>query len=356
MTITISGTVYKLQDGNRQPLADVTVLAESVQGEPHVTIEQPTDANGAYKLSDLKVGRWRLLAKTKGWATREPVTADFAQDTAGQNLDLFPALRASGTVYWYGSHERVRGAVVKATNAETRKPKFTATNDDGDFELAALEPGKWTFVVMGEESHPTKPEEHDLAEDKTNFRFELFRLEGTPDEKTGLTLFYALMGALGVLVVLYVVLHWWLPPIVVDNTTSSYFWGSEPMQYAEIFFWGLAGILVSKIIEIGSFLRWRKFYREGLTMHIAHVITVPVLALVTAILLAQFNLSFSLADNNATLDLSNPALLAALAFVIGTVPWKVWGFIQSTAEQVTSRLNVTGTKEASKQQPTANET
>lgn len=321
-------------------------MAESIQGEPHVTIEQQTDANGAYKLPDLKVGRWRLSAKTKGWAAREPVTADFAQDTAGQNFDLFPALRASGTVYWYGSNERVRSAVVKATYDAARQVRFTATDNDGDFDLAALEPGKWRFVVMGEESHPTKPEEQDLTEDKANFRFELFRLEGTPDEATGRTLFYTLLSALGVLVILYVLLHWWLPPSGEAATKGGYFWGDAPLKYMEVFFWGLAGVLVSKAIEVGSYLRWGKFYREGLAMHIAHVVTVPLLALITTLLLAQFKLDFTLAGNSATLDLSQSALLVAVAFVIGTVPWRVWGFIQSTAEQVTARINVGSTKEA----------
>ena len=342
--ITIAGTVYKLDMDGRQPLAGAVVRAESDQNGEHVVVEQQSVADGKYALTNFWPGRWYLTARSKGYRASAAIVTDLIQDANDQEFVLLPAVRLSGTVYWSGSNERVAGAVIKAMN-DKGKVQFEITDDDGDFTFADLEPGPWTFMVMSEESHPLTPTVHELQADQTNLRFTLFRLEGTVDEQVGKRFFYTLLWVLGGLVFIYVVLHWWFPPTAATAASGiaapSYFWSHEPAKFLEVFLWGLAGALVSKIIEIGGYLRWRRFYQEGMVLHVAHIVTVPLLALVTAMLLAQIEFTFALeGGSNLTLNLSQPNMLVALSFVIGTVPWKIWGFIQSTAAQVTARLQL----------------
>jgi hypothetical protein len=103
--------------------------------------------------------------------------------------------------------------------------------------------------------------------------------------------------------------------------------------------WGLAGILVSKIITSSLYLRKHRFYREGLLMHIAHLVATPVLVLITVLLLSQVTMTFSLANSNqVTVDLSAPGIMVAFAFIIGTSPWPLWNFILNTAKRFTSQL------------------
>ena len=90
----------------------------------------------------------------------------------------------SGIVYWYGTHERISGAVIKATPREG-KVMLTDADDDGDFKLHNLEPGTWTIVAMHEEGQPGRPQVKEPQEDETGLRFELFRQMGTADEGAG---------------------------------------------------------------------------------------------------------------------------------------------------------------------------
>ena len=36
-------------------------------------------------------------------------------------------------------------------------------------------------------------------------------------------------------------------------------------------------------------------------------------------------------------DLSDPTIMVALAFLLGTVPWPIWNFVRGAAEQVTKQ-------------------
>ena len=71
MTISISGKVFQLQNDARQPAAQVTVVAETVQASPTLKVEAKTNDKGEYLLADLKTGRWRLRAQHPGWALRD---------------------------------------------------------------------------------------------------------------------------------------------------------------------------------------------------------------------------------------------------------------------------------------------
>jgi len=235
---------------------------------------------------------------------------------------------ASGTVYRSGSKERIEGASVKATKGT--QVEHTTTDDDGDFRID-LEPGTWTFVAMHEDSFPSKPKEVDLMQDSGSIRIDLSRLQGTEEGRLGQGFWIALLVTLGLLIALYVGLH-----LAFPAKAAIGLWDQDPLRFFEVLMWGLAGVLVYKIIKIGWYLRSQKFYREGIVMHIGHIITTPLLVLVAVLLLSLATLSITLTSGNQlTLDLSDSRILVAVSFLLGTSPWPLWDFIERTAKRVT---------------------
>ena len=116
-------------------------------------------------------------------------------------------------------------------------------------------------------------------------------------------------------------------------------WDQDPWRYLEVLFWALAGILVNKIIVVGWYLRSQRFYREGLVMHIAHLVSTPLLVLVAVLLLSLATLDITLAGGNQLrVDLSEPSIMIAVSFLLGTVPWPLWNFIEDTAERFAGRM------------------
>lgn len=114
------------------------------------------------------------------------------------------------------------------------------------------------------------------------------------------------------------------------------FWTEDPLRMLEIMMWGFAGILVTKIIQVGWYLRKQTYQSRGFWMHLSHLVTTPLLVLVSVLLLSLVTLQFTLAGNNeVTIDLSDPRLMVAFAFVIGTSPWPLWNFIENTAKRFT---------------------
>lgn len=335
--------------------------------------------------------------------------------------------KASGTVYRYGTRERISDASVKASK-EGVPTQYAVTDGDGDFSFDNLEPGEWTFVALHEGSIPNKPDPITLAEDKSDIKIQLSRLQGTEDEEAGKEFFIGLLIGLGALIVFWILLHVLIPgkgeplslttgaliteaveqidavedvsqsdevgasisdikttldaliaqnadlsatdrknlgdlyaeidasvkanakadavrqlnrlrQLVVTPPSSGFaLWGQEPLRYFEIFLWGLAGVLVHKIITTGWYLRTRRFYREGIVMHIANIATAPLLVLVSVFLLSLLTLEFTLAGSNEVkLDLSDPRLLVAVSFLLGSRPWSVWDFVRETAGRVTGQ-------------------
>lgn len=244
--------------------------------------------------------------------------------------------KISGTIYRYGSDERIQGSSVKA-QAEGKGAVHVITDDDGDFVFTDLEPGKWSLVALDEKSIPNSPVEVDLTEDVPDIKIELQYLAGVDDQHAGRRFFTGTLVAFVVLVILYVVLHLlWL-----ENPQSGFsFWSSDPLRLLEIMFWGLAGILVNKIILIGWYLRSRRFYTEGIIMHIAHLVTTPLLVLVAVLILSLVTLQITLTSGNEmTIDLSDPNIMVAFAFIIGTSPWPLWRFIENAGKRFTSQPN-----------------
>ena len=243
----------------------------------------------------------------------------------------------SGTVYKTGSDERVKYAVVKAYS-KGKAPIIATTDDDGDFDFKNLEAGKWSLLVLDESSLPEKVPEFQLTKDRSNLKIELQRIADTKDLKVGTKLFYSMLIALGILVVLYILLHIFIHPKDISSP-NSFIWSTGKFQYFELLLWSMAGILVNKIIICGWYIRSNRFYREGLFMHIAHLVTTPLLVLVTVIILSLASISIKLANSNEfVLNLSEPNVMIAAAFILGTNPWPLWGFVEGTAKKITGSI------------------
>jgi hypothetical protein len=240
--------------------------------------------------------------------------------------------KASGTIYRSGGKERVSYATIKAYKAG--HTQYATAGEDGDFFLDIPEPGTWTFVALEKGSFASSPQQVEMDQDQSGIKIYLDRIAETPDDKAGVIFFWSLLGILAVLIAVYVVLHFYY-----DSTQGFSIWSEDPLRYLEILFWGLAGILVSKIFITGWYLRNHRFYREGILMHVAHLVATPLLVLVAVLLLSQVTLKFTLASSNeVAIDLSVPTIMVAFAFIIGTSPWALWNFILNTAKRFTGQL------------------
>jgi hypothetical protein len=225
---------------------------------------------------------------------------------------------------------------VKA-QAKDKEAVHVTSDDDGDFVFPNLKPGKWRLVALDENSFPSSAVEIDLKVDTPDVNIELLRLAGTDDQQAGRRFFTGTMISFLLVVVLYVVLHLFL---LKGPKTGFTFWSRDPLRLLEIMFWGLAGILINKIILVSWYLRSRRFYKEGTIMHFAHIVATPFLVLVAVLILSLVNLQITLADGNKMiLDLSDPNIMVAFAFIIGTSPWPLWRFVENAGKRFTSQFD-----------------
>jgi len=241
--------------------------------------------------------------------------------------------KVSGNVYRSGSKEGVAYATIKASKGIINT--YSTTDDNGDFAFEIPEPGMWEFIALEKKSFSSDPLQVDMNQDQAGIKIYMDRIAETADDEAGRTFFWILLGIFGGMIILYLVAH-----LLLFNPGQGFkIWTEDPLRFLEIILWGLAGIVVSKIITTGWYLRSHRFYREGILMHIAHIIATPILVLIIVLLLTQVELKFTLANSNdITLDLSVPTVMVAFAFIIGTSPWPLWNFILNTAKRFTGQL------------------
>ncbi len=325
-----------------------------------------------------------------------------------------------GMVYRSGTREPLPGALVKLTKGKESHSGFT--DESGAYLMSELEEGKWKLSVIEAYSLSinTSIEIIEPQTDKDIF------LPSSKEDLSGKRFFWAMISALGLLVVAYFVLHLIIWPqdqpisqvlnllaVRIEeplNSSASFsedaalverladlskgvidsvdvnprirnedkalaiqladglnaavesgdkslvvarfgdlkefiqtppqsrfsIWTEDPLRMLEILLWGLAGILVTKIIQVGWYLRKQTYQSRGFWMHLSHLVTTPLLVLVAVLLLSLVTLKFTLAGNNeVTIDLSDPRLMVAFAFIIGTSPWPLWNFIEDTAKKFT---------------------
>ncbi len=124
----------------------------------------------------------------------------------------------------------------------------------------------------------------------------------------------------------------------INPYTQGYFWETEPLRSLEIVYWGLAGVLVTLIITVGSYMRFERFYRVGIFQHVAQIVSLPIMALVFVYLISQVQFVISVpAAGDVKLELTDPKILAAISFLIGSRFWSVWGFLQDTGDKITGQ-------------------
>jgi hypothetical protein len=119
--------------------------------------------------------------------------------------------------------------------------------------------------------------------------------------------------------------------------TASYFWNQEPWRFIEVLLWGLAGVLIRQILDAAKYVRRDRFYREGLALHLAQVFTSPIITLVSVFILSLVKLEMTIAGSTVELDLSNPAILVALSFLIGINFWNVWDALKNLIQTLLNR-------------------
>lgn len=117
-----------------------------------------------------------------------------------------------------------------------------------------------------------------------------------------------------------------------EGSASSTLWSKPPKLYLEILFWATAGILVQLIITIAGYLRWNTFIKNGIYLHAALLITVPLLTLVFVQIISMGRLTAD--DSTVVLDLSDPRIVAGAAFLIALVPWGLWDRIRGAGRKV----------------------
>ncbi|MGE5123178.1 MAG: hypothetical protein ACM3H7_01565 [Acidobacteriaceae bacterium] len=234
----------------------------------------------------------------------------------------------SGTIYHSRTKERIPGALVKATSGE-KQYELQNADDNGNFRFD-LTSGQWSVIAFDNDSFPSDLKSVDLMEDKSDFDIYLARLAGENDAKRGRAFFWVLVGLLIALLIIYVIAHIFLPS---GKPGSFQFWLDYPLRYVEILLWGLGGILVNKLIMVSWWIRNQRFYREGILMHISHLLVTPLMVLVVALLLSLVGFNITLADNSLTLDLAKPELLISFSFILGTIPWSLWSLIENTGRR-----------------------
>lgn len=125
---------------------------------------------------------------------------------------------------------------------------------------------------------------------------------------------------------------------VLEKRPSIYFWYEPPWNYLEVIFWSLAGILVSLLITCGYYLRQKRFYAEGIWMHVSHLLSVPLLALVVVFLISQIKLTIKIDQSEIALNIRDPRLLAAVSFVIAVRPWAMIEFVREAGSSFFSQI------------------
>lgn len=330
-----SGTVYRY--GTNQTIADASVKAVKESKVEHKT----TDAYGDFTFEDLEAGKWSLVAVDETSLRGKPVQIDLVDNETGIIIELqrrqddedakqgqrfFNGLLITLgvlVVVYLALHLIFSGprAVISAalpaltSQAEERVAEAETISTDSQVDAAV------TDVISGVQVLLEQSEDLNPA-DKEILRTTGAELEGAvaADDKQ------AALRRLGVL------------RRLVESSAPRGFtlWAVYPWSFVEVLLWGLAGVLVNKIFITSWYLRSQRFYREGIVMHIGHIVTTPLLVLIAVVLLSLVTFTFTLANSNeVTLDLSDPRILIAVSFLLGTSPWPLWNFVEDAGKRLT---------------------
>lgn len=337
--VSFSGTVYWKESKDRVVGAVVEARARDNSG---VTVLTRSDDDGDFKLAGLQPGEWDLLVYHERGFARKIEAITLSRELADWRIDLdrrsgaadqragvifFSALVVVmlvllGLYAWLHSRYPATGEQASAALSLLAERALAQAGDGGELnadtslaatlgEMGALWGALDTNALSGlstsDAAYITGLLENPAAS----------LLEGSTEE--ALAQIGALQGLFNSLV------------------DPEYFWNTVPLRYVEVVFWALIGVLVNLILVSASYLRWRRFYIEGIILHLSQLVTVPVLALVFVLLISLVNLTLTISDTTVQLDLEDPRILVAVAFIIGSRPWALWEFVQERASALTGR-------------------
>jgi flagellar biosynthesis protein FliQ len=350
---SISGLVINGKDG--KPAPGVIVEAKATIEDKNVIKRELTDWKGKYRFSALKPGSWQLQGARGGNQTNKE-TRTIGPDAYNINLSLsrlmtvsdwqwgigfFAALGVllvvlAGVYLW--AHNRYSplpepelGALIEQVERGNQIATEAMNAEEG--AETSLQTLRSTITALKESWNGVSTAIISITEGQMKQADLLIsRAEIAIDADNAEDVTMALESL----------------KTVLSNQRSTYFWSQPPMNYLEVIFWSLAGILVSLLITSGYYLRRKRFYVEGIWMHASHLLSVPVMALVVVFLISQINLTVQIDESEVALNINDPRLLAAISFIIAVRPWAMLDFVRETGSRVFGQLQsrITGGAES----------
>ena len=334
----VSGTVYRY--GSERRIEYASVKATKENEVCHTT----TDDDGDFEFTDLAPGKWKLAALHEKSFPSKPKELDLMEDTTGIRIDLFRLagnedaklgrnlfiglLVALGVVValYVGLH---LAFPREPEPLSATLPTLIARAEEQVADAETISESEALLATVGEikagvETALDKNADLEAADREiVTEAADALEAAAKADQKAELLAGLATLQRL----------------VETPSDAEVGPWIQDPWRFLEILLWGLAGILVNKIISIGWYLRSQRFFREGFVMHIAHLVSTPLLVLVAVLLLSLVTLNITLAGGNElTVDLSEPSIMVAVSFLLGTIPWPLWNFIEDTAERFAGGL------------------
>ena len=329
----VSGTVYRY--GSERRIEHASIKATREKEVRHTT----TDDDGDFEFQDLEPGKWKLAALHEKSFPSKPKELELMENTEGIRIDLFRLAGNEdaklgrnlfiGLLVALGVLVAVYVGLHLAFPREPEPlsatlPVLIARAEEQAADAETVSESEALLATIGEikagvETALDKNADLEVADREIVTEVaDAVEAAAKADQKAELLARLATLQRL----------------VEAPSEAEVGPWIRDPWRFLEILMWGLAGILVTKIFRIGWYLRSQKFYREGFVMHISHLVTTPLLVLVAVLLLSLVTLNITLAGGNElTVDLSEPSIMVAVSFLLGTVPWPLWNFIQNTAER-----------------------
>jgi hypothetical protein len=337
--VSLAGTVYWKESKDRVVGAVIEARARDKSG---VTVLTRSDDDGDFKVAGLQPGEWDLLVYHERGFARKIEAVNIRRDLADWRVDLDrkagTADQRAGIIFFSAL---VAALLLLLAGYTFLHSRFPAT---GEQASAAL-------TLLAERALAQAGDQGELQADT--------RLAATLGEMSAIwqALDQNTLSGLSASDAAYITGLLENPAAALQDASTEqalaqigtlqelltalvnplYFWNTVPLRYVEVVFWALIGVLVNLILVSAGYLRWRRFYVEGIILHLSQLVTVPVLALVFVLLISLVNLTLSISDTTVQLDLEDPRILVAVAFIIGSRPWALWEFIQERAGVLTGR-------------------
>jgi len=112
----------------------------------------------------------------------------------------------------------------------------------------------------------------------------------------------------------------------------AFMWSQPPLRYVEILFWALLGAITKVIMTTAYYMRQQSFYRSGIYLHVRELCCAPLLALVYIMLISALKVD----TPGLTVHVSNPEVLAGIAFILAASPWQLWMKLRKTSGELTA--------------------